>query len=151
MRVYKRNNSTTESKYMLSCSSKLFYYWVLLKRNRQNARQAIKTIFLGLWVAFCCVKQAGLLGETRSCFEVEFSVKHPVRLYQQTGWFPSGVKMFPCKTLASELEPIFCYCRRIERQSRRLGVWFNKGCPPKSVNSKLWARWGCWVIAYFYP
>ena len=40
--------------------------------------------------------------------------------------WPSGMKMFPCKTLASRLGRdercplIFCYCRRIKRLSRRL-------------------------------
>ena len=63
------NNSTTESKYMHSCLSKLFNSILL----GFYSRRAIKTIFLGLLVTFYRV-------QTRSCVEVEFLVEHSVRL-----------------------------------------------------------------------
>ena len=55
--VKKQNNSTMQSKYIHLCLNKLFNSFlsrVLLKATRQDARQAlaIKTIFLGLKVAF---------------------------------------------------------------------------------------------------
>ena len=54
---------------------------------------------------FYRVKRAGLLGATRSCCEVEFLVKHSVRLYGETGCsleIDSADKA--CKTLASGLD-----------------------------------------------
>ena len=69
-------------------------------------------------VAFCRVKW--------SCFEVEFSVKHRLRLYQQTGWLACrGLAQKETSLAKRELAgytPIFCYCRRIERLSKRLVI-----------------------------
>ena len=77
------------------------------------------------------MKRAGLLGETRSCFKVEFSVKHSAHLYVQAGrlarrksCLAKRDENFPCKTLLqvsfAGYTPIFGYCRRIERLNRRL-------------------------------